>query len=109
MKEKRRVKIGVAGCGVVATAYYLPYLRKMESVEIVAVCDLFEERTRACVRLFGAAESYQDYDDMIRKADIEAVFILTGPGTHVPFALKAVEKGKHILIQKNQIKHLNLC
>jgi len=96
----RKVKVGVAGCGVVATAYYLPYLAKMENVELVAVCDRFETRTRASARLFGAREQYLDYYEMIERADIEAVFILTAPGTHVPFALKAVEAGKHILLQK---------
>jgi predicted dehydrogenase len=98
--SKRKVKVGVVGCGVVATAYYLPYLMKMDSVELVAVCDRFETRTRASARLFGAKEQYLDYDEMIDRADIEAVWILTAPGTHVPFTLKAVEAGKHVLLQK---------
>lgn len=98
MAEK--VKIGIAGCGVVATAYYLPYLMEREDVEITAVCDLYEERTKACVRLFGAKEEYLDYYEMMDKEDLDAVFILTAPGTHVPFTLRAVEGGKHVLIQK---------
>jgi predicted dehydrogenase len=99
-KNKRTVKVGIAGCGVVATAYYLPYLMKMETVELVAVCDLYEARTEACIRLFGAKEGYQDYKEMLKQADLEAVFILTGPGSHVPFTLAAVEAGKHVLLQK---------
>lgn len=100
MPRQRKVKLGVVGCGVVAAAYYLPYIMKMENAELTAVCDRFETRTRACARLFGAKEQYLDYDEMIDKADIEAVLILTAPGTHVPFSLKAVEAGKHILLQK---------
>ena len=97
---QRRVKVGVVGCGVVATAYYLPYLLHLPTAELVAVCDTQFERTAACMRLFGAHEAYEDYDDMIDYADIDVVFILTGPGTHVPFTLKAVAAGKHVLIQK---------
>lgn len=97
---ERKVKIGVVGCGVVATAYYLPYLARDPRAELVAVCDLRESRTKDCIRLFGARESYQDYNDMIDRADIEAVWILTAPGTHVPFALKAIAAGKHLLLQK---------
>ncbi len=85
----RRVKVGVVGCGVVATAYYLPYLMRMKNAEIAAVCDLHETRTSACARLFGAKEQYLGYDEMIDRADIDVVFILTAPGTHVPFTLKA--------------------
>jgi predicted dehydrogenase len=96
----RKVKVGVVGCGVVATAYYLPYLMHMDTVELVAVCDRFATRTQACTRLFGAKEQYLDYHEMIDRADIEAVFILTAPGTHVPFTLKAVAAGKHVLLQK---------
>ena len=99
-KSHPKVKVGVVGCGVVATAYYLPYLMKMDTAKLVAVCDLYETRTQACMRLFGAKEQYLDYDDMIRQADIDAVLILTAPGTHVPFTLKAVEAGKHVLLQK---------
>lgn len=99
-ESKRKVKVGVVGCGVVATAYYLPCLMRMENVDLVAVCDIYEERTAVCVRLFGAKEQYLDYYEMIENADIEAVFILTAPGTHVPCTLKAVEQGKHVLLQK---------
>ena len=96
----RKVKVGVVGCGVVATAYYLPYLIRMKNAELVAVCDRYEPRLRASARIFGAKQQYLDYYEMIDRADIEAVLILTTPGTHVPFALKAVEAGKHILLQK---------
>ncbi len=95
-----KVKVGVVGCGVVATAYYLPYLAKMDTVDLVAVCDLYKTRTEASARLFGAREQYLDYYEMLDKAELDAVFILTAPGTHVPFTLKAVEMGKHVLIQK---------
>lgn len=98
MAKSGRVKVGVVGCGVVATAYYLPYL--MRHADLVAVCDLYESRTAACARLFGAKEQYQDYGEMIRHADIEAVWILTAPGTHARFAIQAAEAGKHILLQK---------
>ena len=100
MTSKRKVKVGVVGCGVVATAYYLPYMIDMEEVDLVAVCDRFETRTAASARLFGAKEQYLDYYEMIDQADIEVVFILTAPGTHVDFSMKAIQAGKHILVQK---------
>ena len=100
MGVERKVRVGIAGCGVVATAYYLPSLYKMDTVELTAVCDRYETRIAACLRLFGAKAGYLDYYEMLEKADLDAVFILTAPGTHVPFTLKAVEKGLHVLIQK---------
>ena len=95
-----KIKVGVVGCGVVATAYYLPYLMEQETAELVAVCDLELERAKACQRLFGAKEAYQDYFEMLGTADLEAVFILTAPGTHTAFSVAAAEAGKHFLLQK---------
>ncbi|MEZ4622009.1 MAG: hypothetical protein R2867_41770 [Caldilineaceae bacterium] len=44
-----KVKLGVVGCGVVATAYYLPYIMRMANAELTAVCDLVKARTDAHV------------------------------------------------------------
>lgn len=35
----KKIKVGVVGCGVVAAAYYLPYLMKMDNVARIAVAD----------------------------------------------------------------------
>ncbi|MHB9034995.1 MAG: Gfo/Idh/MocA family protein [Anaerolineae bacterium] len=91
-------RVGVVGCGVVASAYYLPWL--MEHANLAAVCDANPRRAAACQRLFAAREQYTDYAALLEHADIEAVFILTGPGTHSRFAIMAAEAGKHLLLQK---------
>ena len=95
-----RVKIGVVGCGVVASAYYLPFLMDHEPADLVALCDATVERAEECKRLFGAREVYSDYYEMLEKADIDAVWVLTGPGTHKSFTIAAAEAGKHVLLQK---------
>ena len=53
-----QVKVGVVGCGVVATAYYLPYLMRQSDAEITAVCDTNGARAAACQRLFGAKAQF---------------------------------------------------
>ena len=69
-----KVKVGVVGCGVVATAYYLPYLAKMDTVDLVAVCDLYKTRTEASARLFGGREKYLDYYEMLDGETFEDEF-----------------------------------
>ena len=94
------IRIGAVGCGVVATAYYFPFIVEYEKTELVAVCDRRAARARESARIFGAPEVYADYDEMLEKSDIDAVFILTGAGPHAEFAVKAAAAGKHILLQK---------
>ncbi len=94
------VRIGIVGCGVVATAYYLPYLLDEPRATVAAVCDLDRARADACKRLFRAEKAYGDYFEMLDDAKLDAVLILTAPGTHLKFSLAAVERGLHLLIQK---------
>ncbi|MGQ9515434.1 MAG: Gfo/Idh/MocA family protein [Thermoproteota archaeon] len=94
----RRVKCGVVGCGVIANEIYLPTIR--EKAKLVATCDIIPERARRSMELWGAKEWYSNLDEMLRKADLEAIFVLTGMGMHATHAAKAARAGKHVLIQK---------
>ncbi len=99
-KNQKTIRVGVVGCGVVATAYYLPYLLTRKDAEITAVCDRRLSRAESCKRIFGAKAAYDDYDRMLRESDVELVLVLTGPGTHVRFTVAAVESGRDVLLQK---------
>lgn len=95
-----QLRVGAVGCGVVATAYYFPYLLDEPRARLVAVCDLDASRAEASKRLFDAEAAYTDYHDMLDRANLDAVLILTSPGTHAAFALAAAERGIHLLLQK---------
>ncbi|MEM2940587.1 MAG: Gfo/Idh/MocA family oxidoreductase [Thermoproteota archaeon] len=96
--QSRKVRCGVVGCGVVANESYFPVI--IEKGELVATCDRNKERAKRSMELWGAKEYYTNVDEMLRKADIDAVFILSGMGMHAEHAAKAAKAGKHLLIQK---------
>jgi predicted dehydrogenase len=98
MSVRRLVRFGVVGCGDVANASYLPTLR--EKAELIATCDVMEERARRSKENWGAREYYTNYDEMLEKADIEAVVITTPHATHANLVIKAARAGKHVLVQK---------
>ncbi|MBS7612769.1 Gfo/Idh/MocA family oxidoreductase [Candidatus Bathyarchaeota archaeon] len=92
------VKCGVVGCGVIANESYLPAIKKYG--RLVAVCDIVEKKAERAAKLWGAEEYYDDYEEMLEKSDVEAVFILTGMGDHAGQAAMAANAGKHVLVQK---------
>lgn len=94
----KKVKCGVVGCGVIANEAYFPAI--IEKGELVATCDRIEKRARRSMELWGAKEYYTDVDEMLRKSDIDAVFILSGMGMHADHAARAAKAGKHVLVQK---------
>jgi predicted dehydrogenase len=98
MPESRRVKAGVVGCGDISLHGYFPYVSRI--FDLVATCDLIEDRASQMARIWGASEHYASMDDMLAHADIEAVFVLTSMASHADVSLKAVEAGKHFLVQK---------
>ena len=98
MSVKKLVKFGVVGCGDVANASYLPVLQK--KAQLIATCDVMEERARRSKENWGAREYYTSYDEMLDKADIEAVVITTPHATHANLVIKAARAGKHVLVQK---------
>jgi predicted dehydrogenase len=98
-----RVKMAVVGCGSVSQRGILPHLSQPDIgdvVELTAVVDVVEERAKACKHMFGAKEYYTDYDEMLRKADIDAVTIATPIPLHFEQAVKAIEAGKHVHLNK---------
>jgi predicted dehydrogenase len=99
-----KIKLGVIGCGVVATRDILPNLVqpaiKKKGVKLVAVCDIIKSRARQTMRAFKAEEMYTDYMEMLAKSDVNAVAILTPINLHYPIAMASAKAGKHIYVQK---------
>jgi predicted dehydrogenase len=99
----RKVRIALAGLGSVSQRGILPHLAESdarEHVELVACCDVVEERARETARVFGWQRAYGDYDQMLRDADVEAVLIATPIPAHYQQTMKALEAGRHVYVQK---------
>lgn len=97
------VRIGVVGCGSVSQRGILPHLSAediKDKVRLVAVCDVVEERAKACKERFNADEYYSSYEDMLSKAGLDAVTIATPIQLHYEQALKAIKAGIHVHLNK---------
>jgi len=68
--------------------------------EVAKVADLSSERRDYVKSLYPAVGVTGDVSAILDDPDIDAVVIATPVATHFDFALKALEKGKHILVEK---------
>ncbi len=69
--------------------------------EVAALCDLEEDRMREFAAEFETdPRLYVDYRKMCRDPGIDAVFVGTPNQWHVPVAVEAVRRGKHVLVTK---------
>jgi predicted dehydrogenase len=94
-----RLKVGVIGCGLIAQAMHLHYLRELaEQFEIAALCDVSAAVCGACAGDYGVARTCTDWRALLAM-DVDAVLVLTS-GSHAPIAIAAAEAGKHVLVEK---------
>ncbi len=96
----KTVKLGVVGLGRGKDVTIEVINEK--NIKLTAVCDIDPQKLEKAVEDYKKAgfkdfESYSTFDEMIEKADVDAVFIATEAIYHVPYVIKALDSGKHVL------------
>lgn len=97
------LKIGVLGVGAIATVDYgvLPNLHHIrDKAELVALADPVLDRAHDAAKRFGATDVYATLDEMLERADIDAVVNLTPIPAHGSTTLRILEAGKHVTTEK---------
>src|SRR5262249_19340755 len=101
------VRLGIVGVGGRGTSLLREFL-DVEGVRVNAVCDLVPAKTEAaralCVKKKAAApEAYtkgeRDFENLVKRDDLELVRIARPWDWHVPMALAALAAGKHVAVE----------
>jgi xylose dehydrogenase (NAD/NADP) len=95
---------GAVRWGVVSTARInekvLAGAREAGGVEVVAVGSRDRERGEAFAQRHGIARVHGSYEELLADPEVEAVYIPLPNSLHVPWSVKALEAGKHVLCEK---------
>jgi UDP-N-acetylglucosamine 3-dehydrogenase len=93
-------KIGVAVIGIGFWGKnHVRVFSELHETELIAVCDINESKIEAIKEKYGV-KGYTDSKELLKRKDIHAVSICTWTTTHAEEALKALNAGKHILVEK---------
>ncbi len=107
-----RIAIGAIGNGRISRIHDLTGVWKYDYAQVMAVCDLDSRRaadakllvndyyTKKNGKSFDGVTAYNDYRELIRNKDIDAVLISTPDHTHAMICIAAARAGKHIYMQK---------
>jgi predicted dehydrogenase len=93
---KTGLSVGIIGCGLIGQKR----ARAHPLCHVVACADLLEERAQALARLFPDAIATRNWQDVISHPDIEGVLIATPHNVLSTITLAAVDRGKHVLVEK---------
>jgi len=109
----KKLRIGIIGCGGIANGKHMPSLAQFKDVEMVAFCDIIEERAIKAAKEFGyncgcdsdsvdccCAKTYVDYKELIADKTIDIVHVLTPNVSHAPITVDSLEAGKHVMCEK---------
>jgi len=95
-----KIRVGLIGCGMIG----IPNARdalKIPGVELPIVCDLYDGRLARCKEIFGSNTiTTKDYQDILKREDIDAVIIATPDHWHKDMTIQALEAGKDVYLQK---------
>jgi len=94
------LKVGVIGCGGIARSVHLPSLNEMPDVEVVALCDLIEERAAQQAERYGVPHVYTLYREMLAREEPDAVFVLVEPSNLFHVVVGCLEAGRHTFMEK---------
>jgi predicted dehydrogenase len=100
-----KVKVAIVGCGGIANQKHMPSLKaNSDKAELVAFCDIIEERAQKAAKEFGTpgAKVYTDYQEMLKDSEvlIDVVHVCTPNVVHCPITVAAFEAGMHVMCEK---------
>lgn len=98
-QASERKKLGIVGCGAIAREH-IKVSRMMDTLDLVALCDVDKDAVSRMSREGGVARTYTDFSKMLENEDLSIVSILTPPQFHAPMAVAAIEKGINVLLEK---------
>ena len=96
----KKVKVGIAGLGRLGKEHAKNLAFKIANAELAAACSIVPAELEFAQKELGVQEVYSDFDEMLAKADLDAVAIITTSGLHCEQIAKALDAGKHVFSEK---------
>lgn len=94
------IRIGIIGAGKMCQNGHLPAFDKIDDCEIVAICDIADDKLAKMKERYPNATLYKDFKAMIDAESLDVVDICTPNNIHSIAAVYALEKGIHVLTEK---------
>jgi predicted dehydrogenase len=95
-----KVRWGVLSTAKIGIEKVLPAMQQGELSEIIAIASNNLEKAQAAAMKLGIPTAYGSYAELLSAPEVDAVYIPLPNHLHVPWSIKALEAGKHVLCEK---------
>lgn len=94
------LRVGVLGAGAIAQVAHLPVLKRLDEVEVVALCDSDPVKARSIAARLEIPDVYDDVEDLLLAAKPDAVVVCTPNHLHEVHVISALAAGAHVLCER---------
>jgi len=95
-----KVRVGMIGLGAISFAHEAGFSEMGDICEIVALCDTNQEEVDSRLGMYAGCRGYARYQELLDNPHVDLVDITVPHDMHYEIAKAALEKGKHVLVEK---------
>jgi predicted dehydrogenase len=100
----RKVRLAAIGIGWITQGYLLPGVKHTGNTELVALVTGHEEKADEVAKMYGLnagdVYTYDTYQSLLDSRTVDAVYLATPNFDHVELAVRTLEAGVHLLVEK---------
>ncbi len=96
----QKIRFGIISSAKIGVEQVIPAMQNGEYCEVVALASRnIDKATEVCAKL-GIPKVYGSYEELLADPDVDAIYNPLPNHLHVPWAIKSLEAGKHVLCEK---------
>ncbi len=97
---KTKIRWGILSTAKIGVVKVIPAMQQGKYCDIAAISSRDLNEAKRVALTLGIPKAYGSYDELLSDSEIDAVYIPLPNHLHVEWAIKAVEAGKHVLLEK---------
>ena len=94
------IRVCLIGCGRAGMIHARSYMGGIKGAEQAALCEPAEEGLKAASETTGVSKIYQNWQDVMKDPEIDAVIVVTPTQFHHDIVIAAANAGKHVFCEK---------
>lgn len=96
----KKIRIGSIGLGRLGYEHAVNIATRVSGAELKALCDVDKEKLRDVAGQLGVEQTYEDYEQMCKNPELDAICIVSPSAMHTEHIQIALENGKHVFCEK---------
>ncbi len=106
---KNKVRVAIVGLGRLGKRHAENLSFRCKDADVVAACSVVPDELTFASEVLGIPRTYENYDELLKADDIDAVFLVTSTSVHAEQIIKGLQAGKHVFCEKPLALNLENC